>query len=80
MNNAEQVDATLSLLAVYVGHALPDGEATRSLVLTEEGLNSLAMASVIVELEERLEREFDFEAFAGIQTVQDLLRAIGLAA
>lgn len=74
----QQVSYTLSLLAVYAGRPLLDSFDTRRKVLTEIGISSLALASVVVELEDRLDREFDFEAFAGVLTVGDLLRAIGL--
>ncbi len=75
---AEQVRYALSLLAVYAGRPLHDSEDTRRRSLSEIGISSLALASVVVELEDRLDREFDFEAFAGVLTVGDLLRAIGL--
>lgn len=74
----EQTNQALSLLAVYAGRALTDSDETRRKLLTNIGVSSLALASVVVELEERLDREFDFEAFAGVLTVGDLLGAIGL--
>lgn len=77
--HAGQCAYVLSLLAVYGGRELPDTEETRTRGLAAIGVTSLALASVIVELEDRLDREFDFEAFAGVLTVGDLLRAVGLA-
>jgi len=74
----EQIRATLSLLAVHLGREVEDGAQTRGLVLTEAGVSSLALASIVIDLEDRLDREFDFEAFAGMETIGDLLRAIGL--
>jgi acyl carrier protein len=73
-----QIQTVLSLLASYRGRPMDDGPETRALVLVEVGLDSLTLASVIVELEDQLDREFDFEAFAGMETVGDLLTAIGL--
>lgn len=78
-HKAEQVGHALSLLAVYAGRELLDSDDLRKKPLTEIGISSLALASVVVELEDRLDREFDFEAFAGVVTVGDLLRATGLA-
>lgn len=78
-NRGEQIEGVLALLSTYVGRTLADGEETRALVFAEAGVSSLALASIIVELEDCLDREFDFEAFAGMETVGDLLRAIGLA-
>lgn len=75
---APPVQLTLSLLSTYAGRVLSDSEALRASPLTNIGVSSLALASVIVELEERLDRPLDFEAFAGVHTVADLLRALGL--
>jgi acyl carrier protein len=74
----DQVQTVLALLAVYRGRALPDTAETRRLRFAEIGLSSLTLASVVVELEERLDRPFEFEAFAGVQTVGGLLQAVGL--
>ncbi len=73
-----QVATVLACLSVYRPVPLVDDEATRALGLAEIGLSSLTLASIIVELEDRLDRPFDFEAFAGVETVGDLLRAVGL--
>ncbi len=77
-NRDEQIETALTLLSSYVGRGLVDGDETRALVLAEAGVSSLALASIIVELEDSMDREFDFEAFAGMETVGDLLRATGL--
>ncbi|HEY6559897.1 MAG TPA: acyl carrier protein [Polyangiaceae bacterium] len=74
----EQVRKVLTLLSVYSGSKLDDIAETRRLRLTDIGLSSLALASVVVELEDRLDRQFDFRAFAGVETVGGLLAAIGL--
>ncbi|GDX80655.1 hypothetical protein LBMAG42_24660 [Deltaproteobacteria bacterium] len=74
----EQVAIVLGLVSVYAGRQLHDNTDSRRLGFAEVGISSLALASVIVELEDRLGREFDFEAFAGVETVADLLRAVGL--
>jgi len=74
----EQVQKVLALLSVYRGRELVDTAETRRLRFQEIGLSSLTLASVIVELEERLDRPFDFQAFAGVETVGGLLRAIEL--
>jgi acyl carrier protein len=73
-----QVRSVLALLSVYRGRELPDDAETRRLTFRQIGLSSLTMASVVVELEDRLDRPFDFKAFAGVETVGALLRAIGL--
>jgi len=75
----EQVQKVLELLSVYRGRALADTAETRRLSFSEIGLSSLTLASVVVELEDRLDRPFDFKAFAGVENVGGLLRAIGLA-
>ena len=74
----ERVKAALTLLGIYAGAPLVDDGATRARHLEEIGVSSLALASVVVELEERLDREFDFAAFANVRTVGDLLAAVGL--
>lgn len=78
MTRDEQVQTVLELLAVYHDGPLPDDQATRALDFAELGLSSLTLATIIVELEDRLDRELDFEAFAGMATVGDLLVAVGL--
>ena len=76
----EQVQKVLELLSmVYRGRALSDSAETRRLSFSDMGLSSLTLASVVVELEDRLDRAFDFKAFAGVDDVGGLLRAIGLA-
>ena len=65
-------------VVTLVAWEVEDGAQTRGLVLTEAGVSSLALASIVIDLEDRLDREFDFEAFAGMETIGDLLRAIGL--
>lgn len=78
-DDGQQVAKVLALLSTYAGRPLTDSAATRGLAFTEIGMSSLTMASAVVELEERLDRQFDFRAFAGVKNVGDLLRAIGLA-
>ncbi len=80
LTDTDQVRVVLALVSVYAGRELADNYAPRRLGFAEVGISSLALASVIVELEDRLGREFDFEAFAGVETVADLLGAIGLPA
>ena len=75
---ARQVHLVLSLLSTHARRPLADDEATRRLGFAEIGVSSLALAALVVELEDRLDRPFDFEAFAGVQRVGDLLRAVGL--
>jgi acyl carrier protein len=74
----EQIQKVLELLSVYRGGALTDTAETRRLSFTDMGLSSLTLASVVVELEDRLDRPFDYKAFAGVENVGGLLRAIGL--
>ncbi len=73
-----QVERVLALLPAYAGRTLADSPETRGLAFTEIGMSSLTTASAVVELEERLDRQFDVRAFAGVKSVGDLLRAIGL--
>ncbi|MCC7075281.1 MAG: acyl carrier protein [Deltaproteobacteria bacterium] len=75
----QQVDKVMALLSTYAGRSLGDSPETRGLAFNEIGMSSLTMASAVVELEERLDRQFDFRAFAGVKNVGDLLRAIGLS-
>jgi acyl carrier protein len=75
----EQVQIVLDLLSFYRGRAIADSAETRRITFGELGLSSLTMASVVVELEDRLDRPFNFKAFAGVENVGGLLRAIGLA-
>ncbi len=77
-NRAHEVGVVLALLSTHARRALPDDDATRRLGFAEIGISSLALAALVVELEDRLDRPFDFEAFAGVQRVGDLLRAVGL--
>ena len=74
----EQIQEVLTLLSFYRGRPLTDDPETRRLTFAQIGLSSLTLASVVVELEDRLDRPFDFAAFAGVQNVGGLLRAIGL--
>jgi acyl carrier protein len=74
----EQVHKVLALLSTYRGRELDDTSATRQLTFKDVGLSSITLAYVVVELEERLDRPFDFAAFAGVDSVGGLLRAIGL--
>lgn len=78
-NEREQIQKVLALLSGYRERPLADDEETRRLTFSQIGLSSLTLASVVVELEERLDRPFDFQAFAGVETVGGLLRAIGLS-
>jgi acyl carrier protein len=78
LSNQEQVKIVLGLLSVYRGKELVDSGETRRLAFSQIGVSSLALASLVVELEDRLDREFDFRAFAGKDTVGGLLEAIGL--
>jgi acyl carrier protein len=74
----EQVGKVLELLSVYRGRALSDTAETRRLSFSDMGFSSLTLAAVVVELEERLDRAFDYKAFAGVESVGGLLGAIGL--
>ena len=77
MTRSDTVQVVLTLLAIYARRPLPDDAATRRLGLREAGINSLSLAAVVVELEDRLERELDLDAFAAVETVGHLLRAVG---
>ena len=78
-HDKEQIHTVLALLSTYRGRELPDTAETRRITFGELGLSSLTLASVVVELEDRLDRPFDFRAFAGVENVGGLLRAVGLA-
>ncbi len=78
MSKEEEIEAVMSLLSVYRGQETIDSAETRQLTFIDAGLSSVTLASIIVELEDRLDRMFDFEAFAGMETIGDLLKAVGV--